>query len=151
MLSSTRTFLLILLAMLQFIAPLVHAHARQHYLEIGLHLPGLEKFHAADESSSSDARLLSAHSDDFIFSVDDGIKQSRPPMADDAPADYLLFRPFPDFRTAKSSLEISYPPHISPFIPHFSIALLSPRAPPSLNLLNRSIPDLSPILNNSRV
>jgi hypothetical protein len=136
MLSSTRTFLLILLAMLQFIAPLVHAHARQHYLEIGLHLPGLEKFHAADEMSSSDALRMSAHSDDFIFSVDDGIKQSQPLMADNTPDDYLLFLPFPVFETAEPSLEITDSPHINPFIPHFSNAILSPRAPPSHSLLN---------------
>ena len=42
MFSIQRRFLIIVLTLLQLIAPLVHAHASEHILKQGLHVPGLE-------------------------------------------------------------------------------------------------------------
>ena len=47
-----RKYLVVILVLLQFIAPLVHAHTREHGLSHGLHIPGLEVY---EDFSSQDA------------------------------------------------------------------------------------------------
>lgn len=140
MFSSMRTFLLMLLAMLQFIAPLVHAHAGQSTSGKGLHLPGLERYQATDAVASPAAQLLSAHSGDFIFSVDQGIRPSRLTIAMGAPSDCCLSQISRNFENAEPepSFAIRYPPQFNRVISLFSVAALSPRAPPR-NMPNRSI------------
>lgn len=52
MISSLRPFLVIFLVLLQFIAPLVHAHTSEKFSSQGLHIPGLEVYgHSALEDA----------------------------------------------------------------------------------------------------
>ena len=53
MFSTLRKFIVIFLTMLQFIAPLVHAHASEHSSKQGLHVPGLEQYGAENKIAYS--------------------------------------------------------------------------------------------------
>lgn len=130
MLLPTR-LLLSLLLVLQFFAPLLHAHARQQNPHFGLHLPGLETYstpHSSAFACQSEANLTAA--EDFIVAVDDGMREKRGLLA--AKSSGGDCPPFPasiSGTAAESGTLIKYPqPPLLPSRPH-SFAL-SPRAPP---------------------
>jgi hypothetical protein len=50
MLSSPTNFLIIILALLQFVAPLVHAHTGEEHSKPNIHLPGFEHFSLKGDS-----------------------------------------------------------------------------------------------------
>lgn len=79
MLLSNRKFLLLFLVMLQFFAPLLHAHAGQSR-HFGFHIPGLE-FCFGNPGPGNFSAIQSDHTlsnaDDFIVSVNDGIQENR--------------------------------------------------------------------------
>jgi hypothetical protein len=76
MLLSNRSFLPLLLVILQFFAPLLHAHTGQPSPHFGLHIPGLEAYGApaggaiASQPESRDAAIA-----DCIVAVDDGFRE----------------------------------------------------------------------------
>ncbi|MBL1262109.1 hypothetical protein [Candidatus Methylomicrobium oryzae] len=79
MLLSSRSFLPLLLVILQFFAPLLHAHTGQPDSHFGLHVPGLEAYGApaggvvADQPESNYAAAA-----DCIVAVDDGFREKQP-------------------------------------------------------------------------
>lgn len=85
MLSTSRVFLVIFLALLQLIAPLVHAHADNaffsspHYETGRLHLPGLETYQDRYESVKSKYGVVSqyAPSDGVVVGINTGIKPNH--------------------------------------------------------------------------
>jgi hypothetical protein len=128
-----RPFFLTCLAMLQMIAPLAHAHAAQHGSGFGLHIPGLETYGANSPMLAGQATHYSSDTGNFIFNVEDGIRQSRsiqnksaqndcPPILRDITI-YSVFLPFPTDSFSLSPLLAS----------HSRNGLLSPRAPPSIS------------------
>lgn len=131
MFSSLRLVLLIFLAMMQFIAPLVHAHADQSCSRPGLHVPGLELLYgAASERAASQTQSHVADSGGFIFSVDTGIKQGQTLTVADSHSDYYLPQPYRVFRAVIPSLDTDAPPQISRFVSSLPSPSRSPRAPP---------------------
>lgn len=132
MASSTRTFLLIFLAMLQFIAPLVHAHAGQESSSFGLHIPGLETYNVADDKLVSEAVIYDASSEGLVFGVGEGIKQYRNKTVPDHQGSHFLPQQPVEFRFLTVSDDSGFPPRLPQFISRFSIPSLSPRAPPVL-------------------
>lgn len=131
--TSLRLFLLIVLAMLQFIAPLVHAHAGQNYSSVGLHIPGLELYGIAPDSVTPPAHSHYSSSEGFIFSVDTGIKQSRALTISDTQSNYYLPRQSRVFRAAIPSIDTDFPPQLSRFVSSLPTPSRSPRAPPFNN------------------
>jgi len=132
MFSTLRNFLVIFLTMLQFIAPLVHAHASEHSSTQGLHVPGLEHYGA--EPDTLTARMKAAHYhvavDGVIVGVDLGLKQNRTPRTD-ADNSYYLHQQTLVFNAVVSQYDIHYtepPPQLAYrlFIPS-----PPPRAPPA--------------------
>lgn len=92
MLTTLRKFTVILLAILQLVAPLVHAHAGEKASDLGLHVPGLEMYGVDHESSMSQAvsydfssgRIGSRPIATLLASMDGGnavnrLELSRPP------------------------------------------------------------------------
>ena len=79
MFSTLRKFIVIFLTMLQFIAPLVHAHASEYNSKQGLHVPGLERYGAEHNMLISQMKTLQYNVcvEGMIVAVDIGIKQNR--------------------------------------------------------------------------
>lgn len=63
MFSSPTKFLIILLALLQFAAPLVHAHTGEEHSNLSIHLPGLEHFITNSDSTSVQAQTTHCKDD----------------------------------------------------------------------------------------
>ena len=76
MFSSPTKSLIILLALLQFVAPLVHAHTGEEHSNLNIHLPGFEYF-----SLNNDAPVLQAAThpnfDCSIISIGSAIKHKK--------------------------------------------------------------------------
>ncbi|EIC31028.1 hypothetical protein [Methylomicrobium album] len=134
MLLSSRSFLPLLLVILQFFAPLLHAHTSQPDPQFGLHVPGLEAYGAPaggviaaqPESSYADAA-------DCIVAVDDGFREKQPGLSGkpfpDGTGPALLPRLFcPDASPAVSQTE--FPQPLLPASRHRSPSPAAPRAPP---------------------
>lgn len=130
MLSSIRLFLLVFLAMLQFIAPLVHAHADQNHADAGLHVPGLELYDAASDRVAPLTHSQVSDTEGVIFSVDTGIKQVQALTVADSHNDYCLPQHCRVFRAAIPSLDTDAPPQVSRFVSSLPLPSRSPRAPP---------------------
>lgn len=77
----TRLLLLILLVLLQSLAPLVHAHTSNGLAYRGtantgkLHIPGLENYTSAGTANPSIVSASAIPPDSFIVSINTGIKQ----------------------------------------------------------------------------
>ncbi|WP_374087422.1 hypothetical protein [Methylomicrobium lacus] len=75
---SIRSLLPLLLVILQFFAPLLHAHAGQRDTHFGLHVPGLEAYSSASGGSlASQPEASYAAAKDCIVAIDDGIREKR--------------------------------------------------------------------------
>jgi len=118
--------------MLQFIAPLAHAHADQQNPGTGLHIPGLEAYSAADSLLVSATAVSDSESKNFIFCVNDGIKQSRSHAGTDHQDCFYLPQPAFAFRAVIPATDSACLPRLSQFISYFQPLPLSPRAPPVL-------------------
>ena len=126
-----RKHLVLLLAMLQLFAPLVHAHVGNNSFGDGLHIPGLELYRPNQDAPVVHNVNLDCEPEGLLVMVDAGIKQ---PYAVDLetsgdynpallPADQLRLSALP------------YPSHnFSPHQPSVGYRLFSnahsPRAPP---------------------
>ncbi|TAK64189.1 hypothetical protein [Methylobacter sp.] len=146
MFTTLRKFTVIFLAILQLIAPLVHAHAGEKVSDLGLHVPGLEMYGVEDEPSMSQAV-----SDDFssghigsrpiatlppslavegiIVSIDAGMKDKQ--VNADLDNSHYLYQQAPVFNAAISPFDINFSPQPQQFACRLLIPSLSPRAPPA--------------------
>lgn len=130
MILTTRRYLLVLLGLLQLVAPLVHAHSGNNFARFGLHLPNLEIYSAVNEQQAPTLQPVDDLSlDDAIVSISTGIKNQQND-ADDLSL-LLYFPPNPvSISLALSSYEINFspqPPHRLKTLVH---SPQSPRAPP---------------------
>ena len=133
MISTLRKFLVIFLTMLQFIAPLVHAHASEHRSQLGLHVPGLESYGVEHNAPIAQIKSLqdNVHVDGMIVGVDTGHKQDRKNFQADPDSNYYLHQPIFVFNAAVSWVDT----HFSPQPQQLSYCLFIPspptRAPPA--------------------
>ncbi len=77
MLLSTHRFLLVLLTLLQLVAPLIHAHSGNNFAQFGWHLPNFEVYHSQSQICSQPSlHSLSTFNqlDNTIVSISHGIK-----------------------------------------------------------------------------
>ncbi len=123
------TFSLILL---QFIAPLVHAHAQRAEPQQGIHVPGLE---FVSKSQSSPAALLQVSkplhlSEGCLIGVSSGIKQNlfMPLPADDAHNVSNIVYRIDD----PNAFSVGFSPHLTALLSSQHIACIhASRAPPA--------------------
>ena len=132
MFSTLRKFIVIFLTLLQFIAPLVHAHASEYPSKPGLHVPGLEEYGA--ENKTLMARMQTMHynvcADGIIVGVDTGLKQKRTNRQIDPDNGYYLHQQTVAFNPLVSRFDRHFSPQ--PQLPDYRFIILSPppRAPP---------------------
>ena len=137
MVSIIRTSLLVLLVVLQSIAPLVHAHTGGFRgvasdLSSGLHVPGLEIYLSADTSAQSACFAAAALSTEgFAVGIHSGIKHNHPDCHH-GNAVYLATAFL--LPQATASPESTYFIHAAADIPQGQMlkSAHSPRAPPTL-------------------
>ena len=148
MILSLRLFLVTCLVVLQFIAPLVHAHTSEKILSQGLHIPGLEVY---DRSTPQDAlnptqsvnaslckaTLFCGDIDGQVVGVDAGFSrdfatpiQKRHKIITDLHSDFLPASTIV-FETGFSTFFIPPLTHTEPFFGRLAYFPHSPRAPPA--------------------
>ena len=133
MFSTIRKFIVIFLTMLQFIAPLVHAHASEHSSKKGLHVPGLERYGAEHNAPVAQLEALQCNvsMDGMIVGVDIGIKQNRTNPRADSDNNYFLHQQTVAFTSAVSRFDTNFSPQPQQLVYQLFIPSHSPRAPPA--------------------
>jgi hypothetical protein len=128
-----RRYLLVLLGLLQLVAPLVHAHSGSGFFKFGLHLPNFEVYSAENYQNNPVFQSLYylTNLDDAIVSISTGMQNQQNNADDLSPLFYFPPTLF-IFSVALASCEINF----SPQSLQNSITLVhapqSPRAPPRL-------------------
>jgi hypothetical protein len=128
--STLRKFLVVFLTLLQFIAPLVHAHANETGAGQGLHVPGLEYYGGGDDRTQ--ALQYHVSMDGVIVGIDTGLKQNRANFQADPGNDYYL----PQHTAAFNADAVAPGGYFSvrsqqPACRRFLISPFPPRAPPA--------------------
>ena len=129
MFSTLRKFTAIFLTILQFIAPLVHAHTSEHSPMQGLHVPGLEGYGAEYNQMKTSPYNVSV--DSMIVAVDIGIKQNRTDSQTDSDNYYYLNQQIVTFNTTASEFDTNFSPQPQQLAYRLFIPSHSPRAPPA--------------------
>lgn len=128
-----RSFLIIFLVLLQWIAPLVHAHASEtRALPTGLHVPGLEILSVKQTALCLSATtLFNSDVGGLIVSIDAGMNSDDAAIDADLvdmdaclPVSALLFTPL------LHPVELSFSPPIFPLVANLWFTAHAPRAPP---------------------
>jgi len=125
MLSAFRKSLIIVLAMLQLFAPLLHAHTGiNDFTQGGLHIPGLESY-----PSNQDAPVWD--SEGLLVVVDAGIKNPHDISVVSTGISFALL-PSDQLRvTALPENDNNFSPQLRSFTFQRLLSTLSPRAPPA--------------------
>ena len=133
MFSTPRKFLVIFLTMLQFIAPLVHAHASENNSKQGLHVPGLERYGFEYNALVTQMKTLqyNVSVDGMIVAVDMGIKQNRTNPQTDSGSNYYLHQQTFAFNTVVSRFDANFSPQPQQLVYRLFIPSPPPRAPPA--------------------
>ena len=132
MFSTLRKFIVIFLAMLQFIAPLVHAHASEYNSKQGLHVPGLERYGVEHNMLISQMKTLQYNVcvDGMIVAIDIGLKENQTNPQSVSDNSYYLHQHTVPFNTAVSRVDTHF--SLLPQPPDYRLFIPSPptRAPP---------------------
>ena len=133
MFSTLRKFIVIFLTMLQFIAPLVHAHASEYSAKQGLHIPGLENFGTEHNTLIDQIKSLqyNVSVDGMIVGVDIGLKQNQTLPQTDSDNNYYLHQQTVSFNTPVSRFDTNFSPQPEQLVYRLLIPSQSPRAPPA--------------------
>lgn len=125
-----RRTVLVILVLLQCIAPLVHAHTGQQYFGKGLHIPGLESYNGQTHNQYVQALSTSNQDEGFLVAIHAGIKSQQ--IDTDVDLDQPAFLPpeLPVIITNLSEFDVNFSPHTQPNV--FSPLVVShfARAPP---------------------
>jgi hypothetical protein len=137
MFSKTKHFLLIFLALLQFVAPLVHAHTgegSQIFSEPGsakLHIPGLESYDVANERLIFVSASHQYTTSGIIIGVDAGIKQNQANLISNSDNSFVLPRPSVVTERLISVFDSNFSPQVPILVSRYLFSSHTPRAPPA--------------------
>ena len=134
MFSIQRSFLVIVLTLLQCIAPLVHAHASEHIAKQGLHLTGFELSGSEHFASiAPEMKSLQNHVsiDGMIIVIDIGVKRNQYKHWITSDSNYYLHQQDVVFNVGASKVDTNYSPLVNQ-INFLSLSSAhSSRAPPA--------------------
>jgi len=145
MFTTLRKYTVVFLAILQLIAPLVHAHVGEKTAILlnasvgaALHVPGLERYSVDHDTSAFRIEALCCKifthdfdSDGMLIGIDTGIKDRQTDSGPDLGNSYYLHQQIPAFSAAISPFDINFSPQSQLFVRRSLIPSLSPRAPPA--------------------
>lgn len=132
-----KKFLVIFLALLQLVAPLVHAHAGEitHTLantgSAKLHIPGLESYATKYETKILATTGHLYNTEGVVIGVDAGIKQKQLKYSIDADNQYILPEQSVVIEYSLSPSDHNFSPHAPIHVCRHLIASHTPRAPPA--------------------
>ncbi len=141
---ASRLVIVVLLALLQLIAPLVHAHANNCFVtgmpheQTKLHIPGLELYLKPHLEMSSDTLwqirrvALNAPAEGMVIGVDTGIKQKQQLDLCDSDNDCGVLMIALVFLIPFVTKKITLPDFLQPMLPSPLSSSHHARAPPSL-------------------
>ncbi|MFU8787404.1 MAG: hypothetical protein ACNA7G_00155 [Methylobacter sp.] len=129
MLTSLRKFTVIFLAIVQLIAPLVHAHTGEKSSGLGLHVPGLEMYGAEHDVLTVQVQSHDFGIDGMLIGIDAGIEDTYVNAVSDN--SLYLHQQAPVVNTLMSPFDINFSPQSQQFFGRLLIPSLSPRAPPA--------------------
>jgi hypothetical protein len=130
MILTLRRYLLVLLALLQLVAPLVHAHSGHGFAQFGLHLPNFEIYSVATSENVPLLQSLDYSTQlDAIVSISTGIQNQHSHADDLSPLLYFPPAAF-IFSPTLASCEINFSPQTLQRFTTFVHSPQSPRAPP---------------------
>ena len=131
MIHPLRNSLIVLIALLQLVAPLVHAHSSgTQSAAPGVHLPGLEFISANGSMPGVHAEVSRIDCCGILIDVSCGLKQSK--TAADLPAIYPTHQGGQSFNADFIVATINFSPQPGSFSTQTAIQPISPRAPPFL-------------------
>jgi hypothetical protein len=137
MLFNLRKFVFIFLALLQFVAPLVHAHAggNSQLLVNGgsaqLHIPGLESYSIEHEASLFESVSSHYDAEGVVISVDAGIKHQQAKLIDDIDNNYFIPLLSIAPKQSVSLFDTNFSPQGPILVCRHLITSHTPRAPPA--------------------
>jgi hypothetical protein len=130
MLMLIRKSFIFLLVLLQFIAPLVHAHTGEKSFNLGLHIPGLESYRLDQNIPVLQNVNHGWDSEGVLVGVDAGIKSTQDFLADNTDSSFTL----PPAQLSVSKLpenDCNFSPHCRSFSFKRHLSTILPRAPPA--------------------
>ncbi|MGZ5052823.1 MAG: hypothetical protein ACXWF8_13520 [Methylobacter sp.] len=136
MFTRLRRFTVVFLAILQLIAPLVHAHVGENFNSSALHVPGLEKYNA-DRDLVSGKKIFHADAiyqdaeDGMLIGIDTGIKHKSFNYHADSDHQHYLHQQTALFKADMPVTKPYFYPQTQPPACRLLASSLSPRAPPA--------------------
>lgn len=129
MVAYLRQFLVMFLVILQFAAPLVHAHIGHSAEPGGLHLSEFEALHFSDDEAVFTAADHDLQVQSTVVNLGSAIKQQQL-LERHTPIFYLIINPALDFAVTYRIAVVNFSPHVPPFLPELSPSHYTSRAPP---------------------
>jgi hypothetical protein len=132
MLLVIRQSFIIVLAMLQLFAPLVHAHTGNNSFNQGLHIPGLELYRTTQDSPAIKNVNADWETEGLLVVVDAGINNPHDMFIESVDIGFALL---PSGQLQVSALpdsDSNFSPHTQAAVYRQLPATHSPRAPPAL-------------------
>jgi hypothetical protein len=131
MLLVLRKSLILVLAMLQLFAPLVHAHTGDKNFNQGLHVPGLEPYLKNQDAPVFQDVNLDWDSEGLLVVVGAGIKNPQDIAVENANSSFALLSSGQLRRSALFKKDNNFSPQLRSFTFQRLLSTLSPRAPPA--------------------
>lgn len=133
MFSTLRKFIVIFLTMLQFIAPLVHAHASEYNSMQGLHVPGLERYGSEHNTLILQMKMpqYNVCVEGMMVAIDIGLTQNRLNLQSASDNNYYLHQQTAVFNAAVSRFDTHFSYQPQELVYHLFIPSPPPRGPPA--------------------
>jgi hypothetical protein len=126
-----RNALLMMLAMLQLVAPLVHAHAGNFKSSEGIHLPGFESYASTQHAVVVKKVNLNHGAEGLLVVMDAGIKDPQDATIETKDIGYALPVTLIVLVASLHHADSNFSPHKRSFSYRIQPSPISPRAPPA--------------------
>jgi hypothetical protein len=127
---SLRTFIIVFLVMLQFIAPLVHAHTGEKIFDKGLHLPGLEAYESSQDLATLQMSSYHVDSEGVLVGINTGLKAKQSTTLDDSDVQVYITPPAVILKATLFQFDSNFSPHLQHIVVQTLAFAHSARAPP---------------------
>ncbi|WP_349432030.1 hypothetical protein Q9L42_004205 [Methylomarinum sp. Ch1-1] len=129
MISFLQKMIMALLVLLQFAAPLVHAHAGMEISNLGVHVPGLEALSVGTDVDKFSSISGQYHQDSCLVGISSAIPQKQDASVESSYIDSYIPAEMV-FSIALNGCTINFSPQDKSLVDRLLFCLHSPRAPP---------------------
>lgn len=126
-----RKYLILILALLQLFAPLVHAHTGHKSFTQGLHIPGLELYRTSQDTQVLQAVNSDTNTEGLLILVDAGIKSPQDVMTVIVNNHYALLPANQLQINVLPKTDSNFSPQYRSFHLRELLSISAPRAPPA--------------------